>query len=133
MPLKLFGDLGGEFPAGIVRCPFDSCNTRIIGLSPKLTSTMIRLANAPAMAGDGKSFLEINDVWDFDNVGVSRVAPELKESEAVGQLSKVERLLVCGECDKGPIGFAGYVNAEDSDVKNLRYYLSCESVKYDVN
>lgn len=84
------------------------------------------------MAAQGKSFLQVNDVWDFDNVGVSRTAPDLEKSEAVGQLSKVERLLICGECDKGPIGFAGYVNAQDSDVKNLRYYLSCDTVKYDV-
>lgn len=133
MPLQLFTELNGKWPVGIVRCPFESCNTRIIGLSPKLTSTLIQLENAPSMAAEGKSFLAINDVWEFDNVGVSRIASDLKESESVGQLSKVERLLVCGECDKGPIGFAGYVNAEDSDVKNLRYYLSCETVKYDVN
>lgn len=132
MPIKLYSDLGGKWPTGIVRCPFDSCNTRIIALTPQLASTEVLLENAPSMAAQGKSFLKVNDVWDFDNVGVSRTAPDLEKSEAVGQLSKVERLLICGECDKGPIGFAGYVNAQDSDVKNLRYYLSCDTVKYDV-
>lgn len=133
MSLQLFADLKSNPSPGIIKCPFDSCNTRIIGLTPKLHSTIIHLGNAPSMAAEGKSFFEVADVWDFDNIGVSRVAEELKSSEAVGQLSKVERLLVCGECDRGPIGFAGFVDAEESDVKNLRYFLLCDTVKYDIN
>lgn len=84
------------------------------------------------MASESKQFFEIDDVWDFDNIGVSKVAPQLQASLKVGELEKVERLLVCSECDQGPLGFAGFRNPEETDVKKLSYYLSCESVKYDV-
>lgn len=84
------------------------------------------------MANASPLFFQVADVWDFDNIGVSKAVPELHKSEAVGDLAKVERLLICSECDRGPLGFAGYVNAEDTDHKNLTYYLSRETVKYDV-
>lgn len=84
------------------------------------------------MAKKSQNYLQIKDVWDFDNIGVSKVVKELEKSEAVGDLAKLERLLICSECDQGPIGFAGYVNAEESDHKQLIYYLSCENVKYDL-
>lgn len=131
MPLVTFSELDGEFLNSIIRCPFAECKTRIIALKPILESTKVELKNAPLMANKSTNFFRVDDVWDFDNIGVSRVAAELEASEEVGQLAKVERLLVCGECDKGPIGFAGYQNAEETDVKKLCYYLSCESVLYD--
>lgn len=80
-------------------------------------------------------FFKIDDVWDFDNIGVSRPSGDIKqpiieENNKVLNI-KIERLLICSECDKGPIGFAG-LEGEDTDVKNLKYFLSCSSVLYDI-
>lgn len=121
-----------EGDSAIIRCPFDRCNARIIKLLPQLASTKLQIGNAPEMASDSSFFFQVQDVWDFDNIGVSKAVPELKKEEEVGNLAKVERLLICSECDKGPIGFAGYVDSDETDHKNLHYYLSCESVVYDI-
>lgn len=133
MPLKKYTELEESPDSAIIRCPFDGCNARIIKLVPKLAASKVQIGNAPEMAGEASEFYFIEDVWEFDNIGVSRAVPELKKSEAVGDLSKVERLLICSECDKGPIGFAGFVNANETDHKLLAYYLSCGSVKYDLD
>lgn len=126
----------------IIRCPFDSCNTRIIMLSDKLLSNKLNIQNSPDMVQisdntDSKAneFFKINDVWDFDNIGVSRPSDDIKqpiieENNKVLNI-KIERLLICSECDKGPIGFAG-LEEDDTDVKNLKYFLSCNSVLYDI-
>lgn len=132
MTLKEFRDLATADTSAIIRCPFDGCNARIIKLKPELAATKTTIANAPKMAKDSVFFLRIKDVWDFDNIGVSKAVLELVESQAVGDLAKLERLLICSECDQGPIGFAGFVNADDTDHKQLSYYLSCENVKYDI-
>ena len=131
MTLKLFLELEASLPQAIIRCPFDTCNARIIKLDSKLAGSQTTIANAPQMTADSEHFFAIADVWDFDNIGVSRPAPGL-ETKIVQPLAKIERLLICSECDKGPLGFAGFIDGDDTDVKNLTYYLSCESVKYDV-
>lgn len=114
----------------ILRCPFEGCNARLIRLQPALKSSQIVVPGAPKMTQESTDFFQIADVWDFDNIGVSKPA-ELESALSV-PLAKVERLLICGECDQGPLGFAGFVSAEESDVKKLSYFLSCESVLYDV-
>uniref|UniRef100_A0A0L0P0M5 Mss4-like protein n=1 Tax=Candidozyma auris TaxID=498019 RepID=A0A0L0P0M5_CANAR len=120
-----------QYPRSIIRCPFDNCKTRIILLNETLAQRRREIANAPAMAQESRNFFELDDVWDFDNIGVSKAAPQLQSSLKVGEIEKVERLLICSECDKGPLGFAGFRNPEDTDVKKLCYYLSCESVAYE--
>lgn len=114
----------------VLRCPFEGCNARLIRLLPSLKSSKIVVPGAPKMTQESKNFFQIPDVWDFDNIGVSK--PAELESALYVPLAKVERLLICGECDQGPLGFAGFVNAEENDVKKLSYFLSCESVLYDV-
>lgn len=114
----------------ILRCPFEGCNARLIRLQPSLKSTKIVIPGAPKMTQESVDFFQIADVWDFDNIGVSKPA-ELESASDV-PLAKVERLLICGECDQGPLGFAGFISADESDVKKLSYFLSCESVLYDV-
>lgn len=116
----------------IIRCPFDKCRTRIIGLDGNLLKAQTVIKNGPKMTKDSQNFFEIEDVWLFDNIGVSRPTEEIDSSDQIGALNKVERLLICGECDKGPIGFAGFRNRQDTDHKKLCYYLSCESVLYDL-
>lgn len=82
------------------------------------------------MTKESVNFFQIGDMWDFDNIGVLK-AVALDVSSPVGPLAKVERLLICSECDQGPIGFAGYLDADQTDVKKLVSFLSCESVLYD--
>lgn len=113
----------------ILRCPFDLCHARIIRLLPSLYSTKTTIEGAPKMTKDSLNFFQIGDMWDFDNIGVLKTID--LASTSVGPLAKVERLLICSECDQGPIGFAGYIEADQTDVKKLVSLLSCESVLYD--
>ncbi|KAF3989633.1 hypothetical protein FT663_02726 [Candidozyma haemuli var. vulneris] len=132
MSLVGFSEISNkQFPKSIVRCPFGKCKTRIILMNETLAKRRREIGNAPPMASDSKHFFELDDVWDFDNIGVSKAASELQSSSKVGDLEKVERLLICSECDQGPLGFAGFRNPEETDVKKLCYYLSCESVMYE--
>lgn len=130
MPNLPFQEVQGVQEA-ILRCPFDGCNARLIRLQPELYSTRTTIENAPKMARDSTDFFQVADVWDFDNIGVLK-ATELGTTDSVGPLAKVERLLICSDCDKGPLGFAGYLDSEETDVKKLSYFLSCESILYDV-
>lgn len=133
----------------VIRCPFTECNTRIIPLSTVSANKteiedspdMIAISESspiPANTIDGVSdYFRIEDVWDFDNIGVSKPSDQLKQPIVKNKdqsisLFKIERLLICSECDKGPIGFAGFEDGE-TDVKNLKYFLSCNSVLYDVS
>lgn len=127
----LFQDLpqGAGLPNCIIRCPFDKCNTRIIKLDQTLAQSVTEVPGAPKMTVDLRRFFVVNDVWDFDNIGVSKPTDTL---ESVESLAKVERLLVCSECDQGPLGFAGYSDASETDVKKLQYFLACEAVVYDL-
>lgn len=151
MTVKEYSDVkeNDQFPEScIIRCPFTSCNTRIIHLKP-IINNEVEIKNSPDMVAisestpvpvtstdDSSFFFKIEDAWDFDNIGVSRPADDLKQptiklgDESVLKF-KIERLLVCSECDKGPIGFAGFQD-DENDVKNLKYFLSCNSVIYDV-
>lgn len=142
MPLQHFHDFkAGKKASAIIRCPFGTCNTRIIPLSEKLISNELHIQNSPDMVqlSDNSNptslFYKINDVWDFDNIGVSRPSDDIKqpiirENDKTLNI-KIERLLICSECDKGPIGFAGLEEGL-TEVKNLKYFLSCNSVLYDV-
>ncbi|KAK6453821.1 Mss4-like protein [Scheffersomyces xylosifermentans] len=146
-------DLVSEDKKVILRCPFKACNTRIIPLTKTLVNARIDVEKAPEMVKANSSasteeagsevvsqFYRVNDVWDFDNVGVSRAVENLAQpieiehdqSEEKQIKLKIERLLICSECDKGPIGFAGLQESDSADVKNLKYFLSCSSVIYDV-
>lgn len=143
MTLRHFKDVDSinKDSCTIIKCPFGSCNTRVIMLSDKLLSSKLNIQNSPEMVqisdnidGNANEFFKINDVWDFDNIGVSRTSSDIKqpiieENNKVLNI-KIERLLICSECDKGPIGFAG-LEEDDTDVKNLKYFLSCNSVLYD--
>lgn len=133
---------GNEFKEniGVIRCPFQGCNARVILLSNTLISQQFTVDNGPEMVilsrdDDSNCFFKLEDMWDFDNIGVTRSSEDLPEpliqrNDEILDF-KVDRLLVCSECDKGPIGFAGYQNGE-RDVKNLKAFLSCKSVLYDV-
>ncbi|CAD1808333.1 Mss4 family protein [Candida parapsilosis] len=143
----------------ILRCPFANCHARIIVYSSSIPSVTLKEAphcittdsnnSSPTLNTSTTAFYRINDVWDFDNIGVSKPSKVLPEPVVVGTIGNigdedkqqqqqqkekidVERLLICSECDRGPLGFAGIAAGEDKDHKNLRYFLSEDSVLYDV-
>lgn len=120
---------GQTIENAILRCPFDGCHARLIRLLPSLNSSRTVISGAPKMTQASTNFFLIHDVWDFDNIGVLRAADF--EVSGTSPLAKVERLLICSECDQGPLGFAGFSKDDETDVKNLIYLLSCESVLYD--
>lgn len=120
-----------DFENAILRCPFEKCNARLIKLLPALLESKTVITGAPEMTKESTQFFKVNDVWDFDNIGVLRPAELKTELSVVGPLAKVERLLICSDCDRGPLGFAGFKDDSETDVKKLSYFLSCESVLYD--
>lgn len=131
-------------PTVVLRCPFDSCGARIFASAKEgLLSRSTKCSNTPQMVTfshdadttSNEEYFMIQDVWDFDNIGVSKPSTDsglvkFSANDRDGQI-RLERLLTCSECDKGPIGFAGHIG-EETDVKKLLYFLSCSSVLYDV-
>lgn len=95
---------------------------------------MLRLVkNDPNSPNQERNFYKVDDVWKFDNIGVSRKIPEDKGDVIVDdKVIKVQRLLVCSDCDKGPIGFAGIVHGDGDEVDNLVYFLGSDSVLYEL-
>lgn len=123
----------------IIRCPFSKCHTRLIKPQSNETHTL-EIPNFQFLQAEHKeedddeqikdpTFMKIADVWDFDNIGVSKEYPDnLCSSD--GRM-KVERLIICSDCERGPLGFACFEN-ESRDVKDLVYYLNLHSVLMEV-
>lgn len=103
----------------IIRCPHTKCHARIIKPAGKhviveqLATGLVFITPEESVESDDK-FIQIGDVWDFDNIGVSK---EFQDEKLTG----VDRVLICSECDRGPIGF----------VRDNVYYLSLKSVVYE--
>ncbi|CAI8503142.1 hypothetical protein CAS74_000848 [Pichia kudriavzevii] len=71
------------------------------------------------------TFYRCNDMWEFDNVGVSKPTEDSEfirlsqgEQGAVNQY-QIVRYLVCGDCERGALGFAGIPTA-DGAIKDLQ-------------
>ncbi|GMM29184.1 hypothetical protein DAMA08_019000 [Martiniozyma asiatica (nom. inval.)] len=132
-------------------CPFDK-KTKIISIpqNPDLLkqiqpdgqihpSTIFKFHRsipsdeAVAMNSVENIFYKVKDVWDFDNVGVTKASSSPNESISLMDNNSTKttytvlRYLICGECDKGAIGFAGYdIQQKDSvDIhpNNLKYFF----------
>lgn len=123
-----------------MKCPFPGCDTKIIPFTKKLYETNIIVNDAPGMISTESKeasseepplFYKVEDVWDFDNVGVSRPSAGMAGPKIGDEKFNVERLLVCSECDRGPIGFAGVSETQNNTHENLRYFVSCNSVLYE--
>lgn len=126
-----------EGDKGHVKCPFPNCNTKIIPYNKSLKDSIQIICNSPEMVNVEESeiqleFFKIKDMWDFDNIGVSRPLQEYKDFKVNDKRFDIERLLICSECDKGPIGFAGHYEDEEKLPNTLTFYLSCKSMKYDI-
>lgn len=119
------------------RCAFPNCNSRIISVSnPKVVS----IEGAPNLLKVSRDlqetslFYQVDDVWKFDNIGVSRPSKlqEIPPKVNGEKVLEIERLLICSDCDKGPIGCAGHIEGEPKEVNSLRYFLSVNSVLFQV-
>lgn len=72
--------------------------------------------NSKAYKAGKNTFYRAKDVWEFDNVGVSKPPSDLRNAEIIKLESEegdvhnfaVVRYLVCGHCDQGAFGFGGY-------------------------
>ncbi|CAY68572.1 uncharacterized protein PAS_FragB_0076 [Komagataella phaffii GS115] len=140
-------------PTTILRCPFSSCRSRIIKTDDENTNIKTVTGNGgPRLLqfSDGEvslnsstenlKFYQVNDMWTFDNIGVSKptsMDDEFSITIDGGSVPvHIERYLTCADCDKGPIGIAGSVNKEaleDPSGSKLMYYLYTGSVFQEVS
>ncbi|KAH3687607.1 hypothetical protein WICPIJ_001417 [Wickerhamomyces pijperi] len=140
----------------LIRCPFAKCNTRLIkpksnetfnvsvngldflqAVKPSNISTKESSSDHVSSLEDEQSepsnnpgsFIKVSDVWDFDNIGVSK---EFPDDITISNGVNVERLIICSDCERGPLGFACFESSETGaavkDVKDLQYYLCLSSV-----
>lgn len=103
-------------------CPFD-LKTSIIDLNNNLKFKIVNLPSdsqikfKKPLNSTGDHFIKINDVWDFNNIGVSNQSHlnlEIKLKEITNEMEtkdiKIAKFLICGDCDKGPLGFVSNSN-----------------------
>ncbi|QLG71307.1 hypothetical protein HG535_0B03460 [Zygotorulaspora mrakii] len=136
------------------RCSFEDCNSAIIDVNVDdvilLPSSVLRdaklmqLSKKPSETQQTNEFLLVNDVWDFDNIGVSKEVPEgftneenmrevqFEHGGSFWRMDKCLKYLICSDCDKGPIGFGCSLSnqAQRGAQNKVVYLLSLESVKY---
>ncbi|SCU83404.1 LAME_0C05050g1_1 [Lachancea meyersii CBS 8951] len=135
-----------------LRCPFPECNCAIVELDesreaslPTGISEKLRLMLPSKHATSDGLFTVFEDIWDFDNIGVSRAISEgsvdifdKRDAEKVmftwrGNsyvLSKLQKYLICADCDRGPLGVVCEVrSSKNSDETLTLNMLSLRSVK----
>lgn len=138
-------------------CSFEQCQCKIINLDslkkielPQIVMEqfqIMELGDKTLNKEDGNNtkdddgdkmikFALVNDIWDFDNIGVSRNLPadlNLQSEESykmdgiTWRVVKCVKYLVCADCDKGPIGIICQVENEDKHVKQT-HMLSLSSI-----
>lgn len=134
------------------RCSFKGCNSVIIDIN---ASNSVRLPDAvfdifqlvqfrkehkQISDVNKNNFLLVNDVWDFDNIGVSKqIPPTFNDEHHKGQefdnlefeyngeklyIKRCLKYLICADCDRGPIGFVCQVSKHDYEATpELEVYL----------
>lgn len=88
------------------------------------------------------NFLVVPDVWDFDNVGVSREIPSsilgdlsdksdfvFEYSNSSWKIKKCLKYLICADCDKGPIGIICKVQDQTKNEERVLHLLSLRSLQ----
>ncbi|SCU91226.1 LADA_0F08790g1_1 [Lachancea dasiensis] len=107
-------------------CPFPGCQSSIVGFEADHSTVLpvdvykkfkIMLPSENTTV-DGQ-FSVYGDIWDFDNVGVSRAVPDSvlgSDNEQAASkwvftwkensymLGKLTKYLICADCDRGPLG-----------------------------
>lgn len=129
-------------------CTFSDCGCKIIKVDTtpivKLPSNVLDKFHLMQKGKDQhkdqeidgySNFLLINDVWDFDNIGVSKEIPttseildhiEFEYGNEKWEINKHLKYLVCADCDRGPIGIVCSIKC-DGQMKTV-YLLSLPSV-----
>ncbi|KAM3159862.1 Dss4 [Lachancea thermotolerans] len=107
-----------------LRCPFAGCDSCIVSAEegrkvvlPAEVYDKLRLALPSNQAPRSGEFSVFEDIWDFDNIGVSRQVPTEIEAAAENAqelrftwkerpytLGKLQKYLICADCDRGPLG-----------------------------
>ncbi|KAL6941260.1 hypothetical protein ACO0RG_002387 [Hanseniaspora osmophila] len=121
-------------------CPFEKCASKIIAYQddqvielPSYFSELYKLMKSSESVNDATrilptKFLVTQDIWDFDNIGVSKSLDTLDLEHKVQVLAeegnaqysfknivipykntnykivKALKYLICADCDKGPLG-----------------------------
>ncbi|CAD6651346.1 BAH_G0054870.mRNA.1.CDS.1 [Saccharomyces cerevisiae] len=133
-------------------CSFEGCHSAVITINddniinlPEQVHSEFKLLENRTMRDATPSesnFLVVPDVWDFDNVGVSREIP----SSILGDLSdksdfafeygnsswkikKCLKYLICADCDKGPIGIICQVQDQTKNEERVLHLLSLRSLQ----
>lgn len=128
-----------DFEEGVeifLKCPFQDCYTTVMPLTAELAGTKLEINDSPQMVSlpqgleenTNHFFYRVRDVWDFDNIGVSRPTGGPTKIIVEDKTILVDRLLVCSECDRGPLGFAGVEEPMHNTHENLKYFISCSSL-----
>ncbi|CDK29662.1 unnamed protein product [Kuraishia capsulata CBS 1993] len=143
--------------SAILRCSSTGCNCRILEVkdfnsdlqsndfpltkitnAPKMPQT-IELGNEEALSDESQGlFYSVDDMWSFDNIGVSKTTEKFEGTEEIkteaGETIYFQRYLICADCDRGPIGFAGYLGdaKRSDDGSGLHYFIHPESVRYEI-
>ncbi|CEP64129.1 guanine nucleotide exchange factor DSS4 LALA0_S10e03092g [Lachancea lanzarotensis] len=135
-----------------LRCPFPECNCAIVDFDKSRSATVcpeicsdLKLMLPSSEASFDGLFSVFEDIWDFDNIGVSRAVPDglvnistAKTADELQftfrnktyQLHKLQKYLICADCDRGPLGMTYEVkNTSDSDEIAVLNMLSLASVK----
>lgn len=146
-----------------IRCPFKECSLKIIPLKcSDLEAKLVDIEDAPETVyvdperleivkceKESRKYYRIDNAWDFDNIGVSKATEDIQQpkiAENAGDSEKlrdiqVVRYLVCPDCERGPLGFAGIVkqhreedlhesNKRVTDANSLVYFLGADSGRY---
>lgn len=153
-----------HFPMSKAVCAFEACGCKIISVDeskvvslPGSAIDAFRLMrnskqDSGANSGSDTRFLIVGDVWDFDNVGVSKDIPPSNISAIVEvegaenatpevyeyvyensnwKINKCVKYLICADCDKGPIGMVCEVaEADNASNTKLVHMLSLSSVTH---
>jgi hypothetical protein len=92
--------------------------SKIFKFSKCKTSEPAVLRHSKLYESGDNVFYKAKDIWEFDNVGVSKPPSNIKNAEIFtlkacedGEVHNyaVVRYLVCGHCDQGAFGFGGYL------------------------
>ncbi|CCD23275.1 guanine nucleotide exchange factor DSS4 NDAI_0B02400 [Naumovozyma dairenensis CBS 421] len=139
-------------------CSFEDCRGTIATASKTRTISLpntvfekfqlLERREKSAQSQEKHDFLIVEDVWDFDNIGVSRnIRPENDDDPRIEitdenldevvtfehngntwTIEKCTRYLICAECDKGPIGIVCQVKNDKGEEKVV-YLLSLSSLQ----
>ncbi|KAK5780430.1 guanine nucleotide exchange factor DSS4 PWA37_002600 [Arxiozyma heterogenica] len=125
-------------------CAFSDCRCRILKIDSapivKVPSMVLDKFHLMQKSKDQDleeytDFILINDVWDFDNIGVSKEIlanseildrVEFEHDNRKWQIEKHLKYLVCANCDKGPIGVV--CSTKSDNQTKIIYLLSIPSV-----